>query len=130
MIQIDIEMPKCCDVCFALDEHGDYPFCLISHDQRGYTFNTRENRMPTCPLKEVKKQESLEKLPCVCGCKKREWWYSLEGDFFKCMKCGRTSRPGKTEKEAIKNWNLMMETEKEKIIKMAEYSKGDGDEVH
>ena len=53
MIQIDISMPKCCDECFALDEHGDYPFCLISQDQRGYTFNTHEKRMPTCPLKEV-----------------------------------------------------------------------------
>ena len=51
MIQIDMEMPKCCDECFALDDHGDYPFCLISQDQRGYTFNTKEKRMPTCPLK-------------------------------------------------------------------------------
>lgn len=51
MIQIDMQMPKCCYECFALDENGDYPFCLISQDQRGYTFNTREKRMPTCPLK-------------------------------------------------------------------------------
>lgn len=51
MIQIDMEMPKCCDECFALDDNGDYPFCLISQDQRGYTFNTKEKRMPTCPLK-------------------------------------------------------------------------------
>ena len=51
MIQIDMPMPKCCDECFALDDHGDYPFCLISKDQRGYTFNVREKRMPTCPLK-------------------------------------------------------------------------------
>ena len=51
MIQIDMPMPKCCDECFALDDHGDYPFCLISQDQRGYTFNVREKRMPTCPLK-------------------------------------------------------------------------------
>lgn len=51
MIAIDMKMPKCCDECFALDDHGDYPFCLISQDQRGYTFNTKEKRMPTCPLK-------------------------------------------------------------------------------
>jgi hypothetical protein len=51
MIQIDMTMPKCCDECFALDDYGDYPFCLISQDQRGYTFNTKEKRMPTCPLK-------------------------------------------------------------------------------
>lgn len=54
MIQIDMLMPKCCDECFALDDHGDYPFCLISQDQRGYTFNVREKRMPTCPLKVQK----------------------------------------------------------------------------
>ena len=51
MICIDKPMPKCCGECFALDEHGDYPFCLISQDQRGYTFNTRLQRMPSCPLK-------------------------------------------------------------------------------
>ena len=54
MIQIDIALPKCCDECFALDDHGDYPFCLISQDQKGYNFKTREMRMPSCPLKEVK----------------------------------------------------------------------------
>ena len=52
MIQIDMPMPRCCDECFALDDNGDYPFCLISQDQRGYTFNTRNERMPTCPMKE------------------------------------------------------------------------------
>lgn len=57
MIQIDVPMPKCCDECFALDDHGDYPFCLISQDQRGYTFNSRENRMPTCPLKAQEPRE-------------------------------------------------------------------------
>ena len=51
MIEIDVSMPKCCDECFALDDNGDYPFCLISKDQRGYTFNVRKNRMPSCPLK-------------------------------------------------------------------------------
>ena len=60
MMQIDMPMPKCCDECFALDDHGDYPFCLISQDQRGYTFNVRENRMPTCPLKA---QEVVEPEP-------------------------------------------------------------------
>ena len=56
MIQIDMPMPKCCDECFALDDHGDYPFCLISEDQHGYNFNTRQDRMPSCPLKA---QESV-----------------------------------------------------------------------
>ena len=52
MIKIDIDMPKCCESCFALDERGDYPYCLISHDQRGYNFNIYVHRMPTCPLIE------------------------------------------------------------------------------
>lgn len=52
MIQIDIPMPKCCGDCFALDDNGDYPRCLITEEQRGYTFRIREKRMPNCPLKE------------------------------------------------------------------------------
>lgn len=52
MIEIDMKLPSCCDECFAIDAHGDYPYCLISRDQQGYTFNTRENRMPSCPLKD------------------------------------------------------------------------------
>ena len=57
MIKIDIPMPKCCDECFALDDDGDYPFCLITRDQRGYNFNTREKRMPTCPLIKVQERQ-------------------------------------------------------------------------
>ena len=48
-----IDMPKCCDECFALDDNGDYPFCLITQEQRGYTFRTREQKMDKCPLKEL-----------------------------------------------------------------------------
>ena len=46
-----IDMPSCCDECFALDDNGDYPFCLVTHEQRGYNFRTREQRMPKCPLR-------------------------------------------------------------------------------
>ena len=49
----NMEMPTCCDDCFALDDSGDYPCCLISHDQRGYTFRTDIRTMPSCPLIEV-----------------------------------------------------------------------------
>jgi len=49
----NVEMPACCDKCFALDDHGDYPHCLITGDWRGYKFRTREKRMDTCPLVEV-----------------------------------------------------------------------------
>lgn len=52
MIMIDIEMPQCCADCFALDESGDYPHCRISHEQRGYTFDVTQKRMPSCPMKD------------------------------------------------------------------------------
>ena len=52
MIQIDMKIPECCDQCFALDDTGDYPYCMISHDSRGYTFPIFEKRMESCPLKE------------------------------------------------------------------------------
>lgn len=45
-----VDMPKCCDDCWALDDSGDYPMCRITGEQRGYTFRTREKRMDKCPL--------------------------------------------------------------------------------
>lgn len=48
-----IDMPSCCDECFALDDNGDYPICLITQEQRGYTFRTREQKMDSCPLKPI-----------------------------------------------------------------------------
>ena len=48
-----MKMPTVCDRCFALDEHGDYPRCLITDEQRGYNFRTREKRMDKCPLVPV-----------------------------------------------------------------------------
>lgn len=51
-----IDMPICCDECFALDDNGDYPFCLITQEQRGYTFRTREQKMDRCPLKPMPKK--------------------------------------------------------------------------
>lgn len=48
-----IDTPSCCEECFALDFHGDYPRCIITEEQRGYTFNTRTQRMMYCPLKPM-----------------------------------------------------------------------------
>lgn len=53
-----INMPNCCDECFALDEYGDYPLCRITQEQRGYNFRTRENRMDKCPLKPAPEKMS------------------------------------------------------------------------
>ncbi len=48
-----IDMPSCCYECFALDDNGDYLVCLITQEQRGYTFRTREQKMDRCPLKPI-----------------------------------------------------------------------------
>lgn len=45
-----MEMPSSCDMCWALDDCGDYPRCRITEEQRGYTFQIREKRMDKCPL--------------------------------------------------------------------------------
>ena len=47
---IRMEMPENCGMCPCLDDYGDYPRCRISGEQRGYTFPTREKRMPNCPI--------------------------------------------------------------------------------
>ena len=56
MITIDMEMPTCCNECFALDDSGDYPSCFITHESRGYNFDIFTKRMDTCPLKDEKTQ--------------------------------------------------------------------------
>lgn len=56
-IVIDQKMPECCDKCWALDDYGDYPHCLISHTSKGYTFNIREKRMDNCPMNEFERAE-------------------------------------------------------------------------
>ncbi|MDY4743089.1 MAG: hypothetical protein SO361_08275 [Lachnospira sp.] len=53
-----IDMPKCCDECFALNDNGDYPLCLITKEQRGYKFKTKEQKMDGCPL--IQLPEKLE----------------------------------------------------------------------
>jgi hypothetical protein len=49
-VVVRMEMPESCDMCPCLDDYGDYPRCRISGEQRGYTFPTREKRMPNCPI--------------------------------------------------------------------------------
>ena len=48
-----MEMPKSCDMCWALDDYGDYPRCRITEEQRGYNFPIRQKRMDNCPLVPV-----------------------------------------------------------------------------
>ncbi len=48
-----MEVPKNCDMCWALDDYGDYPRCRITEEQRGYNFPVRERCMDKCPLVEI-----------------------------------------------------------------------------
>ena len=56
-----IDMPSCCYECFALDDNGDYLVCLITQEQRGYTFKTRERKMDSCPPCHPRR-------PCLAPC--------------------------------------------------------------
>ena len=58
---------------------------------------------------KAKKKEKL--IPCKCGCKRREHWYTPDGIFLRCMKCGYESKVGLTEVEAKHNWNEAMKEE-------------------
>lgn len=46
-------MPPVCDKCPVLDDYSDYPMCRVTHEQHGYTFNTKLNKMPHCPLRSI-----------------------------------------------------------------------------
>ena len=62
MIRLNVQMPQRCDDCFALDDNGDYPTCHITHTSRGYNFNTREKRMPDCPLIEEENETGFQQI--------------------------------------------------------------------
>ena len=92
MIRLNVQMPQRCDDCFALDDNGDYPTCRITHTSRGYNFNTREKRMPDCPLID---EETDEWLPV--DEENDAWDCSLCGAMVSrktnyCPRCGRRMR--------------------------------------
>lgn len=62
MIQIDIKMPKSCGDCHFIDDNGDYPYCLVLQQNRGYTFDVNMKRFPNCPLKEVDNSQYEEEM--------------------------------------------------------------------
>lgn len=107
-----MEMPKACVSCRFLDDNGDYNVCCATSESVGYTFPTREKRMPHCPLaeaKEPKPYESHAKLPCPkCGTPRPEMIIIAgAGKTYagiRCREC-QHSRYGNTEIEAIRAWN-------------------------
>ena len=46
----NMEMPKRCLDCRFCDDNGDYPLCIITETQKGYTFIEKDIRMDDCPL--------------------------------------------------------------------------------
>ena len=49
----NMQMPSCCNECPMLDDNGDYPFCILTKDQRGYNFDTLSKRMDSCSLEDA-----------------------------------------------------------------------------
>ena len=53
----------------------------------------------------IRNSDREKLLPCVCGHNRREYWYTGDGGVrLVCKGCGREVK-GKTEREAIRNWN-------------------------
>lgn len=50
-----MDMPNACRDCPFLDDDGDYPKCIATHEIRGYNFRISELKMNKCPLKELPK---------------------------------------------------------------------------
>lgn len=72
-----IDMPSCCDECFALEDRFDYPMCLITYEQKGYNFRTREQKMNKCPLKPLPEEDNDEHLS--------EWGRGYQGGWNDCI---------------------------------------------
>ena len=53
-------------------------------------------------------------LPCICGCNRREHWFTcakgVKYVVLKCVRCEREAS-GQSEREAIHNWNEMIRGE-------------------
>ena len=102
MIQIDMQMPERCGVCFAMhtDEIGLESWCGIDETARDlYTADINTKRPEWCPMKE---QEAVEPIYDVlhgayhCGnCKRRIILVESKGDRGRlenkyCFHCGRS----------------------------------------
>lgn len=63
--------------------------------------------------KMIKIPEPVKLLPCVCGRIRLSTPYQLGtgNKFYSCPKCGRSSMPSRTSKQAKINWNKMIQEE-------------------
>ena len=49
-----MKMPKDCDNCSFYNDDYDYPTCNVTRLSRGYNWRPFDQRMPDCPLVEIK----------------------------------------------------------------------------
>ena len=106
-----MSMPKSCNECEVecLLEDGVL-YCPLTDK---YTGGYDTERLPDCPLYEIKppKKESRAKARCVCGQYKPDMWYGSGSCALACLACKRSSGWYPTEIEAIRAWNKMMAAE-------------------
>lgn len=91
MIQIDLPMPTNCYDCKFSDDSGDYPYCWVLHQNRGYSFDRRMKRFPNCPLKPAEKPEEddeKDKLKKLCRVLFNRCRVVGSGDGVLCGFCG------------------------------------------
>ena len=63
----------------------------------------------------IKAEPYIKFKPCTCGSNRRSHWYNSKGSqCYECKKCGKQSPWGKTEQEARKLWNFIIEKEEQK----------------
>ena len=78
-------------------------------DDTGFDIRSRveDQLFEYIPIKPKRKRESRVKLPCRCGCKRREHLYKPGSDTpegLMCMVCGLTVW-GHSEMDVIRRWN-------------------------
>ena len=81
----------------------------------GDTWCTILDILDVLKAQEPKPRESRKMLPCTCGGKRRQHWFSEAGYQMRCVRCGLAAPRGKTELEAIRAWNKMIEEHREKV---------------
>lgn len=59
----------------------------------------------------IKKRQYVKLLPCTCGRKRLEMWYTPQGALFRCPSCGKHSEPANLEMKARENWNRLIRGE-------------------
>lgn len=83
-----VEVPTCCDGCWALDDDGDYPRCRVTQEQRGYNFPIREKRMDKCPVGPFPPEAKLLNPNPYGECSRCGCLIDIRGEHSYCPKCG------------------------------------------